>query len=216
MHRDSVTNHNIVTDYREERLRGREALRRGLLDVAGRLLVEEGPGALSMRRISRQVNCSTKVLYTLFGGKRELVEELWLEGFDRLCRSAEAVEHPGDPWAYVVAIGWAYRENALDNPNHYAVMFGRAVPGFEPSEEGLRRSESAFGVLVGAVEGCVEAGVVAPSAPRTVASVLWATVHGVVSLELAGRLRGDGPRVFEEAMRVLAAGYLIGERRGDE
>jgi hypothetical protein len=37
-----------------------------------------------------------------------------------------------------------------------------------------------------------------------------------VSLELAGRLRGDGPRVFEEAMRVLAAGYLIGERRGDE
>ncbi|MCA1728723.1 MAG: TetR/AcrR family transcriptional regulator [Actinobacteria bacterium] len=89
MHRDSVTNHNIVTDYREERLRGREALRRGLLDVAGRLLVEEGPGALSMRRISRQVNCSTKVLYTLFGGKRELVEELWLEGFDRLCRSAE-------------------------------------------------------------------------------------------------------------------------------
>ena len=87
MYRNSVTKRNVVTNYQEERSRGREALRRGLLDAAGRLLVEEGPGALSMRRISRQVNCSTKVLYTMFGGKRELVEELWLEGFDRLRRS---------------------------------------------------------------------------------------------------------------------------------
>ncbi|MDQ3428924.1 MAG: TetR/AcrR family transcriptional regulator [Actinomycetota bacterium] len=215
MYRNSVTKHNVVTNYQEERSRGREALRRGLLDAAGRLLVEEGPGALSMRRISRQVNCSTKVLYTMFGGKRELVEELWLEGFDRLRRSVEAVEHPGNPWAYVVAMGWAYRENALANPNHYAVMFGRAVPGFEPTEEGLRRSESAFGVLVEAVEGCVEAGVVAPSDPRAVASVLWSMVHGLVSLELAGHMGGEGPGVFGEAMRVLTAGYLIGERRRD-
>ena len=216
MYRNSVTDRDSVTNYREERLRGREALRRGLLDAAGRLLVEEGPGALSMRRISREVNCSTKVIYTMFGGKRELVGELWLEGFDRLRRSVEAVEHPGEPWAYVVALGWAYRENALANPNHYAVMFGRAVPGFEATEEGLRRSEKAFGVVVGAVEGCVEAGVVAPSDPRALASVLWATVHGVVSLELAGHMKGDGPRVFEEAMRVLAAGCLVGEgRRGD-
>lgn len=190
-------------------------MRRGLLDAASRLLVEEGPGALSMRRISRQVNCSTKVLYTMFGGKRELVEELWLEGFDRLRRSVEAVEHPGDPWDYVVAMGWAYRENALNNPNHYAVMFGRAVPGFEPTEEGLRRSEKAFRVLIGAVEGCVEAGVLAPSDPGAVASVLWSTVHGVVSLELAGHMRGEGPRVFGEAMRVLTAGYVVGERRRD-
>ena len=211
MYSNSVTDRDTVTDYREERLRGREALRRGLLDAAGRLLVEEGPGALSMRRISREINCSTKVIYTLFGGKRELMEELRLEGFERLRRSVEAVEHPGDPWAYVVALGWAYRENALANPNHYAVMFGRAVPGFEPTEEGLRRSERTFGGLVVAVEGCVEAGVVAPSDPRAVASVLWSTVHGVVSLELAGHLEGDGPRVFEEAMRVLAAGYLVGE-----
>ena len=215
MNRNSVTNHDAVTDYQEERLRGREALRRGLLDAAGRLLVEEGPGALSMRRISREVNCSTKVIYTMFGGKRGLVEELRLEGFERLRLSVEAVEHPGDPWAYVVALGWAYRENALANPNHYAVMFGRAVPGFEPTEEGLRRSERTFGGLVGAVEGCVEAGVVAPSDPRAVASVLWSTVHGVVSLELAGHLKGEGPRVFEEAMRVLATGCLVGEgRRG--
>lgn len=216
MHRNSVAGSDTVTNYREARLRGREALRRGLLDAAGRLLVEEGPGALSMRRISREVNCSTKVIYTLFGGKRELVEELRLEGFDRLRRSVEAVEHPGDPWAYVIALGWAYRENALANPNHYAVMFGRALPGLEPTEEGLRGSERTFGGLVAAVEGCVEAGVVAPSDPRAVASVLWATVHGVVSLELAGHLEGEGPRVFEEAMRVLTAGYLVGEgRRGD-
>lgn len=216
MSRNIVTNQNIVTNYREEKLRAREALKRGLLDAAGRLLGEEGPGALSMRRISREVNCSTKMLYTLFGGKQELVEELWLEGFDRLCLAMEAVEHPGDPWAYVVALGRAYRENALSNPNHYAVMFGGAVPGFEPSEEGLRRSEMAFGVLVEAVVECVNAGVIPSSDPLAVASVLWSTVHGAVSLELAGRLKRDGPGVFEEAVRILGEGYLVGERQRDE
>lgn len=74
----------------------------------------------------------------------------------------------------------------------------------------------AFGVLVEAVVECGEAGVIPSSDPLAVASVLWSTVHGAVSLELAGRLKRDGPGVFEEAMRILGEGYLVGERQRDE
>lgn len=213
---NSVTNRSGLTTRQAEEHRAREMLKRDLLDAAGRLLVEEDSGALTMRRIAREVNCSTKMLYTLFGGKRELIEELWLEGFDRLRLGLEAVEHLGDRWAYVVALGRAYRENALANPKHYALMFGRAMPGFEPSKEGIRRSEMAFGIVVDAVGACVDAGIIASSDRRTVASVLWATVHGVVSLELASRLQGNGPSVFDEAVQILGEGYLVGERQRDK
>ena len=56
VHRNSVTKHDAVTNFREERLRGREALRRWLLDAAGRLVVVEGTGVRRMRRISREVS----------------------------------------------------------------------------------------------------------------------------------------------------------------
>lgn len=116
---------------------------------------------------------ATQKVFTCTEAARSAPENLDPPAHDAFTRLL--TREPPDTGAYKVALGWAYRENALANPNHYAVMFGRAVPGFEPTEEGLRRSERAFGVLVGAVEGCVEVGVVAPSDPRAVASVLWST-----------------------------------------
>jgi AcrR family transcriptional regulator len=211
---NNVTNNNIVTNYKEARARSREALRRGLLDAAGRLLTSEGPGALSVRRVAREVNCSTKVIYTMFGGKEGLVEELYLEGFERLGGALEAVPHGENPLAYLGALGRAYRESALANPTHYAVMFGRPIPEFTPSPSSLRRARSTFEVLEEAVSWCMEAGIFERGDPEEVANVLWAAVHGVVDLELAGHLpEGEGERVFARTLRAVGAG-LLNEREG--
>ena len=48
----------------------------------------------------------------------------------------------------------------------------------------------------------MEAAIFAPSDPRVVASVLWAMVHGEVSLELAGRPKRSRARMSEEAVSV--------------
>ncbi len=211
---NSVTKKNIVSNYKEAQARNREALRRGLLDAAGRLLMSEGPGALSVRRVAREVNCSTKVIYTMFGGKEGLVEELYLEGFERLGRALEAVPRGENPLAYLGALGRAYRESALANPTHYAVMFGRPIPEFTPSPSSLRRARSTFEVLEEAVRGCMEAGIFERGDPEEVANVLWAAVHGVVDLELAGHLpEGEGERVFARTLRAVGAG-LLSEREG--
>jgi AcrR family transcriptional regulator len=170
---NNVTNNNIVTNYKEARARSREALRRGLLDAAGRLLTSEGPGALRVRRVAREVNCSTKVIYTMFGGKEGLVEELYLEGFERLGGALEAVPHGENPLAYLGALGRAYRESALANPTHYAVMFGRPIPEFTPSPSSLRRARSTFEVLEEAVSWCMEAGILERGIPRR-----WRTCCG--------------------------------------
>ena len=193
----------------------RAALRRAVLDVAIRLLVEEGSTALTMRRVAAEVGCSTTVLYTLFGGKPGLVDALWREGFDRLWQAETAAPIAADPLGRLAALGHAYRAHALANPDYYRLMFGGAIPGFRPSAEALAASRQTFQVLVDAVGKGIAAGILRPEDPELVASVLWATVHGVVSLQLAGHFgEPDGEAVFERALRAVASGFFSGPAVG--
>ncbi len=195
--------------YASIQTRGREALRRAILDAATRLLVEGGLPALSMRRVAAEVGCSTTVLYTLFGGKQGMVEALWREGFDRLWQAEEVVLATDDPLGRLAALGWAYRQHALENPDYYRVMFGAAVPNFRPSARALELSRQTFRVLVDAARACIEAGLFRREDPELVASVLWTVVHGAVSLQLNGDFQEPEARiVFERAMRAAAEGFL--------
>ena len=211
---DNVSNPTAVTDYRRARERGREALRLGILDAAGRLLVEEGPEALSMRRVAREVNASTQVLYTMFGGKDGLANELFLEGFARLTGAHETVPHSEDPLQHLYDRAETYFENALANPNYYRVMFFDAIPGFRPSEETLTKTWGTFDALAEAVRACARAGLFAREVeeePREAALSLWSAAHGVVSLYLAGHLpdEDEARRVFAATMRGVVESLLV-------
>ncbi len=188
---------------------GDAALRRAFLDAASGLLATGGIGALSLRRVAAKVGCSTTVLYSQFGGKSGLVEALWLEGFARLWDAEQAALAGGDPLSRVAALGWAYRGHALASPDFYRLMFGGVIPGFTPSAMALAASDQTFGVLVDAVRDCIDAGIFWREDPERVATVLWATVHGVVSLQLSGNLRdAAADAVFERAMRAAGEGFL--------
>src|SRR3954462_6845748 len=58
--------------------------RETLLDAALRLLEERGPGALRVRDVAAAAEQSTMGVYTHFGSKQGLLEELYLYGFQRL------------------------------------------------------------------------------------------------------------------------------------
>ena len=68
----------------------------------------------------------------------------------------------------------------------YQVMFLRAVPGFEPSDHALEVAARAFDSLVAAVQRAMAAGVIADGSPTETAQLIWASIHGWVSLELLG------------------------------
>ena len=214
IHNDDVIEPAVATDYRREREESREALRLGILDAAGRLLAGEGPQALSMRRVAREVNASTQVLYTMFGGKDGLANELFVEGFERLTGAHGARPRSEDPLRRLYDRAEAYFENALANPNYYRVMFFDAIPGFRPSEETLARTWGTFDALTEAVRECARAGLFAREVeeePREAALSLWSTAHGVVSLRIAGHLpdEAEARRVFAVAMRGAVEGLLV-------
>jgi len=97
-----------------------------------------------MRRVAWEVNVSTQVLYTMFGGKEGLANELFLEGFRKLTRAHGEAPCSEDPLRHLYDRAETYFENALANRNYYRVMFFDAIPGFRPSEETLARTWRTF------------------------------------------------------------------------
>lgn len=208
-----ATERAAPTAYATAQAAGKSTLRRMLLDEASALLESEGPQALTMRRIAAEVGCSTSVLYTMFGGKSGIAEALWREGFERLGTALDQAVG-SDPLERLAAMGRAYRMNALANRAYYAVMFGRPIPGFEPSPEAYEASLRPLRALAAAVTDCIDAGIFRAEDPTHIAGVLWAATHGAVSLELAGYEGAvDAQRRFDELCAAAAAWFMVSTSR---
>lgn len=191
------------------RTRDYAELRQALLDAAGRLLAEEGPEALSTRRVAQEVGSSTTAVYNLFGDKSGLLRAMFLEGFVRLAQEFAAVPHDGDPETDLLALGYAYRTAALANPHLYELMFGRPIANFRPDDAAVAQIQATFDTLVRAVTRCIGAGRFTPSDPSDIAVHLNALVHGLASQELQGFLgEGDQPeRHWRRALEATLRGY---------
>ena len=122
-------------------------MRGHLLDAALTVLQRDGPAALTVRNITDEAGCSTTGIYTHFGGKNGLVEAILLDGFESFDEALGPAYADDD----LLAASRAYRRWALANPTHYLVMFGRAVPDFEPSDQALARAYGSFDALIQAM-----------------------------------------------------------------
>ena len=84
-------------------------------------------------------------VYTHFGSKQGLLEQLYLHGFRRLEDRLNSVPSDGQGRQELLAFALEYRAFALDNEALYGLMFERAAPDFVPSDDsrlaGLRTFE---------------------------------------------------------------------------
>ena len=162
--------------------------RETLLDAALRLLEERGPGALRIRDLAAAADQSTMGVYTHFGSKQGLLEQVYLHGFRLLEDRLDSVPSAGRGREELVAFALAYRAFALDNEALYGLMFERAAPDFVPSDASRLAGLATFEMLLNRVaEWRPER-----TEPAADAHLVWATMHGLVSIELMHR-RWGGP-----------------------
>jgi AcrR family transcriptional regulator len=185
-----------------------------LIEAAARLLAEEGPGALSTRRLAAEAGTSTMAVYTYFGGMDDLVRAMVREGFTMLNDRMSAVAETGDPASDVAALGLAYRRNALEHRHLYGVMFGGSnLAGFRLTDEDRQHGRYTLEILVKTVARCMAAGRFSAGDAELVAHQMWIAVHGLVTLELGGYLVEpyDADTCFDAQIRslLIAAGDEI-------
>lgn len=108
-----------------------------------------------------------------------------------------------------------YRQFALENPEFYGVMFGGVLANAAPSSEVDEHAGAAFGALVTHVAAAIDAAGVEDADPFELAHHIWSSVHGAVSLELAGLALTADPRATYEALLQLLLRGLQPSRTED-
>ncbi len=157
-----------------------------LLTSAADILESEGPDGLSVRRIAAAAKVAPMGVYNHFESKNGIVEALFIQGFERLGDALTSIADIVDPYEALREGGRRYRALALAHPKVYGLMFLCTVPGYEPSDAALEISARAFDSLVAAVQRAIAAGVIAESSATETAQLIWANIHGWVSLEILG------------------------------
>jgi len=199
-------------DYQHARAEGDAVARRGLLELAAQLLTEEGPQALTLRTLAQRANCSTKVVYTLFGGKNGLSEGLKVEGFARLRFAVERERRRHrDPVRALLPVMLTYRSFALGQRSLFGVMFGNALPEHVPTDYSRAQARLALGAVESVVAEARTALRHDPSDAHEGAVRLWAAVHGPVTLELEGipPFSNDGERLARLAVTDVLVGLRL-------
>jgi AcrR family transcriptional regulator len=197
---------NTGSKQRREREKGE--MRTRILDAARELFAKDGYEAVTMRKIAERIEYTPTALYFHFKDKEDLMHELCREDFQTFATHFQKALTVSEPMARLRKAGEVYAEFAMTHPNHYRLMF--MTGGVEPDEEDRERmgdpGQDAYALLKGLVQDAIDRGALRPDVKdaELVAQILWAGIHGVVSLEITeGKNDWLDWRPFEKRARLM-------------
>ncbi|MEV7603853.1 TetR-like C-terminal domain-containing protein [Paenarthrobacter sp. NPDC089322] len=179
-----------------------------LLAVTAELVDREGPARVTLRDVAAAANTSTTAVYSLFGGKAQLLRAAVDEGFRSFGASQQEAAPDG-----LRGLGRAYRAWALEHPALYRLMFGGALAAYVDCSPTPEVASGSMLPLLEAVTQGQEAGRLRRDDPATVAMTIWGQVHGLVSLELAqvDNHGTDWGGIYEAALEGVARAWTQGD-----
>ena len=206
-------------------------LQEAIKETAWSQIAELGAPALSLRAIARELKITAPAIYNYFPDRDALVTALIIDAYtsfgDSQLEARDSVPE-NDLAGRLKAIGISYRKWAHTYPQRYQLLFGTPIPGYVgPLEKIFPSSARSISALFSVVESVRAAGRLnvdlfpavkdeykahyamwetyfsdVHSHSIYVAMVIWARVHGIVSLEIQGNLppfgkKGDALYLFE-------------------
>lgn len=208
--------------------------------TAWRQIAASGAASLSLRAIARELGITAPAIYNYFPDRDALVTALIIEAYTSFgdCQMAARDSIPAeDLEGRLRATGQAYRAWALTYPERYQIIFGTPIPGYvAPFEQTFPSAARALGVIVSVVEAIRAAGrLKADSFPQvttgheeafgmwknyagqadvlslSVAVLIWARVHGLVSLEISGNIPpfgASGDALYEYEIDSIVHAFI--------
>jgi AcrR family transcriptional regulator len=196
---------------------GHPDLQAAIKETAWKQIAVHGAPALSLRAIARDLGITAPAIYNYYSDRDALVTALIIDAYssfgDWQFEARDSL--PADElFGRMKAIGLAYRNWAHTYPQRYQLIFGTPIPGYAaPMEKVFPSSARSITALFSVVESFRATGklnlgsypIVKDSdiayfdmwktqlselhpLSLFVAMIIWARVHGIVSLEIQGNL----------------------------
>ena len=189
-------------------------LRPALLRSVERIIKKQGLAFVSLREVARDAHVSHSAPAHHFGNKAGLLTAFATEGFARMgeLAAAEMKKAPQNGPDMLEALGRGYVRFAIENPEHFGVMF-RDEQLDTSSPEFSAAADRAYDLLTMVIRRCAGEGYLRGADLEAVTAAAWAVAHGLATLWLGGRLRArasdrDGVRVASRALRAFVDGTV--------
>ena len=183
--------------------------RERLCDRATKLFVERGAENFNMRLLASEMGVSAMTPYRYFRDKDEILSLIRARAFARLAdRLEQALAAPGTLPERSAAVMRAYVQFAREEQACYRLIFDFAAPNSAAAPELADAEARARAAMTSHVGMMVDQGYYQGD-PELIGQVFWASLHGVVMLQLAGKLGGDFDSIVKETCRVLKDAFRV-------
>jgi AcrR family transcriptional regulator len=200
-------------------VRGLDDTRALLITAARDLFLSAGEPGFSLREVARRVGVSPAAVYRHFDGKEALTFAACTQGFELFSSYLVRALSAHTPLERALASCEQYRAFGLENPLDYRFIFMSPTEQVQlskkvappASDQPLLPQYSTFQFLVDRVRECMDARVIARRDPEQTAVLVWAHLHGLVSLRISGLLEAVGDdQAFAEIYRKSVARLFRG------
>ena len=162
-------------------------LREHLIGAALGLMAEGGEDAVSLRAVARRAGVSAMAPYRHFADKKSLLEAVAERGFAQLAERLRAADASGaTPAESFAEQGAAYVAFACAQPMLFRLMFVVAKP--QPGTALGQAAERAYGILTSRADFLR-----GRLSTADLSLMAWSLVHGLATLIIDGRIKGDTP-----------------------
>lgn len=187
-----------VADFRER-----------LCEAASRLFAARGREAFTMRELATELGVSAMTPYRYFRDKDEILAAVRARAFSRFADALETgMRVEGDALTKAAAVYEAYVGFAFGETASYRLMFDLSQPNEQDYPELVDATTRARATMTDYVRALVDEGILEGD-PDLMGYVFWASLHGAVVLQLAGKLgpQYDFSTITLESFRALSQSY---------
>lgn len=193
-----------------------EALRRGILIEALERLRDNGPESLGLRPLAASQGTSTTAIYTMFGGKAGLLAAVAAEADSEFTNALRESLRYDSVVGDMRSLCRSYRRWALEQPG----LYGLLIDEYSAYQESSSPRPSALAAprwrepLLEVVDALVDEGVFRSTDVHETATAIWASLHGIVSLEMSvWRQSPSAEHHFETQLAAILRSWTTGASR---
>ena len=159
-----------------------DPLRRVVLDVAVAISRDEGPDAISLRKVARDAGVSHQAPYHHFGDRAGIFAAIAEEGFSKLSAALINSHAKG-----ISGMCETYVRFALEHAGHFRVMMRNDLCDLQNYPSAVFQADRAFSLLLEEVTAALGNGA-SDDDIKTHTAFLWSVGHGLATLLLDGPL----------------------------
>lgn len=185
--------------------RSRSSAPAEILKATQALLLEAGAEGLSIRRVSERCGYSAPTIYHHFGDKQGLIDALLEERFRVVYDAMAGIPKSGAPAEHLREMARVFASFARENPSHYRLL---TAPGLREKDP-VPSASGARALVWEDLEELDRRGHLATSDLDAAFDVLWAMLHGVISLQIGGHREDLAKDLDELTYDVVEAGLLL-------